>query len=115
MADDLMTRNFFLINIHGQIESCTFPGRNYENLYCKCLLRYGPDWALVNTKSKNNNDTNDGDEKCKDKVFLSQIANKRPDDILPMFVWNLPIDFTFKSSNVFGWPQIVGMIYFIQF
>jgi B9 domain-containing protein 1 len=23
------------------------------------------------------------------------------------FVWNFPIDITFKSSNPFGWPQIV--------
>jgi len=26
-------------------------------------------------------------------------------------VWNFPIDLTFRSSNIFGWPQIVLAVY----
>jgi B9 domain-containing protein 1 len=26
-------------------------------------------------------------------------------------VWNLPLDITFKSTNAFGWPQIVISVF----
>lgn len=39
--------------------------------------------------------------------FVSQMTNKTQDE-RQLFVWNLPLEATFKSTNVFGWPQIVG-------
>lgn len=111
MDDDnqssLLTRNFFLVNIHGQIESSSFIGHDYENVYCKCLFRYGPDWALVNNTNSTSSDKRNNN---KDIVFISQMASRRPDQPveLPLYVWNLPIEATFKSTNVFGWPQIIG-------
>lgn len=36
----------------------------------------------------------------------SQIA-KRPSGLDPVFVWNFPLNVTFKASNVFGWPRLV--------
>lgn len=99
MDEDLLTRNYFLVNVHGQIESCTFPGEAFTSAYCKCLFRNGPDWALVNEK-KDSNET----------VLISQTATKSEDE-RQVFVWNLPFEATFKSTNVFGWPQIVGKYY----
>jgi B9 domain-containing protein 1 len=26
-------------------------------------------------------------------------------------VWNFPLDVTYKSTNVFGWPQLVLAVY----
>ena len=95
MEEDLLTRNYFLVNVHGQIESCFFPGDDFDMVYCKCLFRNGPDWALL--KDQNNNK----------EVFISQTATKS-DDERQLFVWNLPFEATFKSTNAFGWPQIVG-------
>ncbi|KAH7642035.1 B9 domain-containing protein 1 [Dermatophagoides farinae] len=114
MDDDnqssLLTRNFFLVNIHGQIESSSFIGHDYENVYCKCLFRYGPDWALVNNTNSTSSDKRNNN---KDIVFISQMASRRPDQPveLPLYVWNLPIEATFKSTNVFGWPQIIVSVY----
>ena len=30
------------------------------------------------------------------------------------FVWNFPIDVTFKSTNPFGWPKIVLSVYVLR-
>jgi hypothetical protein len=29
----------------------------------------------------------------------------------PLLVWNYPLDLTYKSTNAFGWPQIVVSVY----
>jgi len=41
---------------------------------------------------------------------LSQITTKS-DDERQLFVWNFPLDVTFKSTNPFGWPQLVVSCY----
>ena len=52
-------------------------------------------------------------------VFLSQTAVRAEDgqqqkllcsgsSSQQSFVWNLPLEATFQSTNVFGWPQVVG-------
>ena len=49
-------------------------------------------------------------------VFLSQTAVRAEDGgsgqqhklSQQSFVWNLPLEATFQSTNVFGWPQVVG-------
>ncbi len=28
-----------------------------------------------------------------------------------LLVWNYPLDLTYKSTNAFGWPQIVVSVY----
>lgn len=82
------------------MESCVFPGEDFDFLYCKCLFRNGPDWAPVPAEvAKESNK--------QEAVFISQTAIKS-DDAQQMFVWNLPLEATFRSTNVFGWPQFVG-------
>ncbi|UXI16679.1 Protein FAM49B [Sarcoptes scabiei] len=129
MEEDLLTKSFFLINLNGQIESCTVVGDQYDNLYCKFLFRYGPDWAPIRTDSIRSSSSltkivssKDGiedegnviNEDKFDKVFISQTASKRLEDHQPIFVWNLPFEATFKSTNPFGWPQIVVSVYGID-
>lgn len=97
MNDDLLTRNYFLVNVHGQIEGAVFPGESHPSVYCKCLFKHGPDWAMVGEDL----------EKSKEKIFISQLAHKSEDE-RQLYTWNLPLEVTFKSTNIFGWPQIVG-------
>ncbi|XP_023702105.1 B9 domain-containing protein 1 isoform X2 [Cryptotermes secundus] len=41
---------------------------------------------------------------------ISQIV-KRSRDERQLFVWNFPLDVTFKSTNPHGWPQLVVSVY----
>ncbi|KAI2799645.1 B9 domain-containing protein 1 [Blomia tropicalis] len=104
MDENLLIHNYFLINVHGQIESCIFPGDDLDSIQCRCIFRNGPDWSLLNA----DNSTNENDV-----CYISQIANK-VDDGKQRFVWNLPFEATFKSTNVFGWPQLIVIVYCID-
>ncbi|XP_036152342.1 B9 domain-containing protein 1 isoform X2 [Myotis myotis] len=82
----------FLLMVSGQVESAQFP--EYDDLYCKYCFVYGQDWAPTAGLEEG----------------ISQIASKSP-DVRQALVWNFPIDVTFKSTNPFGWPQIVLSVY----
>ncbi|KAM7067020.1 B9 domain-containing protein 1 isoform 3-T3 [Molossus nigricans] len=100
----------FLLMVNGQVESAQFP--EYDDLYCKYCFVYGHDWAPTAVS--------------RTRVFLttfmtweflkgleegiSQITSKSQ-DVRQALVWNFPIDVTFKSTNPFGWPQIVLSVY----
>lgn len=45
MSDNDMTGGVFLVSAVGQIEKAQFP--NYDNMYCKYVFVYGPDWEIV--------------------------------------------------------------------
>uniref|UniRef100_A0A8C3V314 B9 domain-containing protein 1 n=3 Tax=Passeriformes TaxID=9126 RepID=A0A8C3V314_CATUS len=65
-----------------------------DDLYCKFSFVYGQDWVPTAGLEEG----------------ISQITSKS--SVLPTtLVWNLPIDITFKSTNPFGWPQIVLSVY----
>ncbi|XP_053936676.1 B9 domain-containing protein 1 isoform X1 [Cuculus canorus] len=82
----------FLLAARGQIESGQFPG--FDDLYCKYCFVYGQDWVPTAGLEEG----------------ISQISSKS--DVSPTtIVWNFPIDITFKSTNPFGWPQIVVSVY----
>ncbi|XP_016051952.1 PREDICTED: B9 domain-containing protein 1 isoform X7 [Miniopterus natalensis] len=82
----------FLLMVSGQVESAQFP--EYDDLYCKYCFVYGHDWAPTAGLEEG----------------ISQITSKSQ-DVRQMLVWNFPIDVTFKSTNPFGWPQIVLSVY----
>ncbi|XP_071528726.1 B9 domain-containing protein 1 [Panulirus ornatus] len=86
----------FLLNVTGQIETGRFIGG--DNLHFNYCFTCGQDWEVIL-----------GLEEC-----VSQTAC-RSDDERQVFVWNFPIDITFKSTNPFGWPQIVISIYGTDF
>ncbi|KAJ7305999.1 hypothetical protein JRQ81_010365 [Phrynocephalus forsythii] len=82
----------FLLMVNGQIESAQFP--EFNDLYCKYCFVYGYDWAPTSGLEEG----------------ISQITSKNRDSQQEL-VWNFPIDITFKSTNPFGWPQIVISVY----
>ncbi|XP_054851662.1 B9 domain-containing protein 1 isoform X2 [Eublepharis macularius] len=82
----------FLLMVSGQIESAQFP--EFDDLYCKYCFVYGHDWAPTSGLEEG----------------ISQITSKNR-GYQPNLVWNFPIDITFKSTNPFGWPQIVLSVY----
>ncbi|XP_037804675.1 B9 domain-containing protein 1-like [Penaeus monodon] len=82
----------FMLNVTGQVESGKFI--EGDNLYFSYCFTSGQDWEAIS-----------GLEEC-----ISQIT-RRSDDERQIFTWNFPIDITFKSTNPFGWPQLVLSIY----
>uniref|UniRef100_A0A7N4PZ24 B9 domain-containing protein 1 n=1 Tax=Sarcophilus harrisii TaxID=9305 RepID=A0A7N4PZ24_SARHA len=66
----------------------------FDDLYCKYCFVYGQDWAPTSGLEEG----------------ISQITSKSA-DVQHNLVWNFPIDITFKSTNPFGWPQIVISVY----
>ncbi|RXN03478.1 B9 domain-containing 1 [Labeo rohita] len=81
----------FLLMVNGQIEAADFP--EYDDLYCKYCFVYGHDWAPTSGLEEG----------------ISQITSKGRGS--QSLVWNFPLDITFKSTNPFGWPQIVVSVY----
>nr|CCA22412.1 sporangia induced hypothetical protein [Albugo laibachii Nc14] len=76
----------------GQIESINIPG--ISNIYCRYTITSGSDWHL-----QHGLDTG-----------LSQIAygeSRRKDGI----TLNFPIDISYTTTNLFGWPRVVLSVY----
>ncbi|KAK4308880.1 hypothetical protein Pmani_019452 [Petrolisthes manimaculis] len=86
----------FLVNVTGQIECGRF--LNGDNLRFNYCFTAGHDWEVVT-----------GLEEC-----MSQTAC-RSDDERQVFVWNFPFDITFKSTNPYGWPQVILSVYGTDF
>ncbi|XP_007498026.1 B9 domain-containing protein 1 isoform X2 [Monodelphis domestica] len=82
----------FLLMVNGQVESALFP--EFDDLYCKYCFVYGQDWAPTSGLEEG----------------ISQITSKSQ-DVQQTLIWNFPIDITFKSTNPYGWPQIVISVY----
>mmetsp|Transcript_72821 Transcript_72821/g.171270 ORF Transcript_72821/g.171270 Transcript_72821/m.171270 type:complete len:191 (-) Transcript_72821:51-623(-) len=83
---------FFEIHALGQLESGKFPGT--DNIYCQYRFVHGEDWKVI--------------AGLDDGITQTAALGTGSDDLL---VWNFPIDITFKSTNVFGWPQLVVTVY----
>ena len=58
---------------------------DFDHLYCKYSFVHGHDWAVTSGLEEG----------------TTQIS-KRSGDARQLFVWNFPIDITFKSTNPFG-------------
>jgi B9 domain-containing protein 1 len=89
--------NSFLLQCIGQVESGDFGDIDY--LYCRYSFHYGHDWNIVSGL-----DTGLSQTACKSR---SAYDNK--------IIWNFPIDVTFNSTNVFGWPRLAFSVYGIDF
>ncbi|XP_030882371.1 B9 domain-containing protein 1 isoform X3 [Leptonychotes weddellii] len=116
----------FLLMVNGQVESAQFP--EYDDLYCKYCFVYGQDWAPTalplasvsradggagaeegpRTVTRTEERRQHGDKGLEEGI--SQITSKSQ-DVRRALVWNFPIDVTFKSTNPYGWPQIVLSVY----
>eukprot|EP00051_Salpingoeca_urceolata_P015581 m.202721 g.202721 ORF g.202721 m.202721 type:complete len:122 (+) comp18441_c0_seq15:165-530(+) len=73
----------FLMMVTGQIESAKFP--EFDSLYCKYSFVHGQDWSVILGLEEG----------------VSQLCRKS-DDERQQFVWNFPLDTTFKSTNPHG-------------
>ena len=87
----------FFVSCTGQITSAQF-GPN-DGLYCRYVFSYGPDWTVMSGIDSG----------------LSQTGRLNPLHVDDGVVWNFPIDITFKSTNVHGWPRIAISIYGVDF
>ncbi|XP_013862393.1 B9 domain-containing protein 1 isoform X2 [Austrofundulus limnaeus] len=81
----------FLLAVNGQIEGANFP--EYDNLYCKYCYVYGHDWAPTTGLEEG----------------ITQITCKSSHS--HRLIWNFPLETTFKSTNPYGWPQLVVSVY----
>ncbi|KAI8818193.1 B9 domain-containing protein 1 [Fimicolochytrium jonesii] len=93
-----MATSFFSVLINGQIESGHFA--SYDNIYLKFSFVHGPDWAVVA-----------GVEEGITQQSLSNLFFSRGDPRKAGCVWNFPIDLAFKSTNAYGWPQMLMTVY----
>ncbi|XP_062508693.1 B9 domain-containing protein 1-like [Corticium candelabrum] len=82
----------FLVMVTGQIETGKFA--EFDDLYCKYSFVFGQDWVITTGLEEG----------------ITQIT-KKSRDARQLFVWNFPLDLTFKSTNPFGWPQLVLSVY----
>lgn len=87
----------FFVNCTGQISSAHF-GPN-DGLYCRYIFSFGPDWTILSGVDNG----------------LSQTGKVNPVYSDEGVIWNFPIDVTFKSTNVFGWPRIAISVYGVDF
>ena len=83
----------FYVHLTGQIDSARIPGS--DNLYVKYSFSYGPEWSALSGLEHG----------------VSQISQQSHGQLGDVLVWNYPLDVTFRSSNVFGWPQLVIGVY----
>ncbi|XP_071962262.1 B9 domain-containing protein 1-like [Antedon mediterranea] len=82
----------FLLMLSGQIECADFP--EFDNIYFKYNFVFGQDWVITSGLEEG----------------VSQVSKKSQDG-RQTFVWNFPLEVTFKSTNPFGWPQLVLSCY----
>jgi len=81
--------------VTGQIEHAQIP--SCDNAYCKYQVVHGEDWKFV--------------AGLEDGITQVTRRSSGPDDSM---VWNFPLDLTYNSTNVFGWPQIILTVYSVS-
>lgn len=86
--------SFFHLAVTGQLESAYFPmGPDGGSLFCRYDVVAGPDWELVSGM----------------RSGITQSA--QPEEDYRTVVFNMPLEFTMKSTNPYGWPQVVFSLY----
>jgi B9 domain-containing protein 1 len=79
----------FTVVVRGHIASAQIVGP--DAAVCSYEIVAGPDWLMQHGSSNG-------------ETQLAQNKAFKPD--LPSSVWNFPIELSFKSTNVFGWPRL---------
>lgn len=88
---------FLSINFLGRIEHGTFDSVN--DVYIKYSVVAGPDWII-----------NGGTE-----VGITQISRYSLNEYgSRKFVWNQPINLSYRTYNYYGWPKLVLSVYFFD-
>lgn len=87
----------FIVQCVGQVKSGNLENNDY--LYCRYFITYGDDWDILGGLDNG----------------LSQIACHNHLSVDGEVVWNFPLDISFKSTNIHGWPRIAVGVYGIDF
>lgn len=85
----------FLLMASGQIETAEFP--EFDDIYFRYSFTFGRDWVITSGLEEG----------------ITQTSKKSRDD-RQLFVLNFPLEVTFKSTNPYGWPQLVLHAYGID-
>lgn len=85
-------RSCFFLGLTGRVESASFPFVR-EGLYCRYSYSYGPDWEILHG-------VNSGITQISRNVCVDQ-----------GIVWNFPLEISFQSFNIYGWPRLVFSVY----
>lgn len=92
-----MDSNSFFVQCTGQIVSGEFGPVDY--LYCRYTFSFGNDWTITSGLD----------------TGLSQTSCKNMANSEELIIWNFPIDISFSTTNVYGWPRIAISVYGIDF
>ncbi|XP_014259139.1 B9 domain-containing protein 1 [Cimex lectularius] len=84
----------FILSVAGQIETADFP--EYDRIYCKYCFMFGQDWDVTSGVEEG----------------VTQVAKSSDEDEL--FIWNFPLEISFRGTNPFGWPQLILSVYGID-
>lgn len=71
----------------------------HDNLYCKFCIVSGQDWTLITGSEEGITQ-----QASKASPFSSKTVHN-------LNVWNFPIEVSYKSTNAYGWPQLVLAVY----
>ncbi|XP_056636805.1 B9 domain-containing protein 1 [Diorhabda sublineata] len=88
-----MSDGTFLLHISGQLEWIDLLAPSNTSWYCKYEFVAGTDWKILNGL----------------EAGLSQTVNVNNNG--DKIIFNLPIEIQFKSTNPYGWPQIILSVY----
>ena len=83
------------LSLSGTVESAHV--RGHEQLACSYEFIMGPDWRLQQSRPV--------------AACDSQYSNNLPSRSGATSVWNFPIEATFTSTNVSGWPRLVMTLF----
>eukprot|EP00762_Andalucia_godoyi_P003217 ANDGO_01117.mRNA.1 hypothetical protein len=96
MASDAPTS--FFVTITGQIESARICGAS--NLFIRYEFVCGPDWEIVRSS---------GEQVVLQEGTTQMTSSSGGPD--PAFIFNFPIEVTFRSTNPHGWPQLIVTVW----
>ncbi len=123
-ASSALSSSSFQIMITGQIESASFPS-TMNNLYCRYVISYGKDWNVTHGVTSGLSQIAQWKHvpniqpqfRSSSSSSLSSFYNRNNNTTYysPTIVWNFPIEISFQSTNIYGWPRISIAIYGLDF
>ncbi|KAL0481268.1 hypothetical protein AKO1_012806 [Acrasis kona] len=85
--------NCFVLIVNGNLSHAEFPGA--KNLACSYQFVYGSDWEVVRVTGEGANM----------ETGLTQLS-ERGAGTRAIYLWNFPLEITFRSTNPYGWPKL---------